>query len=115
MLPAGQAACTLNGQAAEPLRVDFLLQGWLAAQCVCCFQVVIKLFHIVEPDWAFFGAKDYQQLQVIKRLVRDLDMAVQVAAVPIMREPDGLAMSRWAEELSSVLDQRWRQGQAQAR
>lgn len=59
-------------------------------------QVVIKLFHIVEPDVAFFGQKDYQQLQVINRMTRDLDMAVRIEAVPIMREPDGLAMSRSA-------------------
>jgi pantoate--beta-alanine ligase len=56
--------------------------------------VVTKLFHIVEPDVAFFGRKDYQQWRVIERMVRDLDMAVRVVGMPIQREADGLAMSR---------------------
>ncbi len=55
--------------------------------------VVAKLFHIVEPDEAAFGAKDYQQLQVVRRLTADLDLPVEVVAVPTVREPDGLAMS----------------------
>ena len=57
-------------------------------------QVVTKLFHIVEPDAAYFGKKDYQQWRVIQRMVRDLDMALEVVGMPILREGDGLAMSR---------------------
>lgn len=55
--------------------------------------VVLKLFHAVQPHVALFGRKDYQQLQVLSRMVRDLDLGVDVLGLPIVREPDGLAMS----------------------
>ncbi|MGZ6825515.1 MAG: pantoate--beta-alanine ligase [Mycobacteriales bacterium] len=55
--------------------------------------VVLKLMHLTRPDVALFGQKDAQQLAAIRRMVSDLDVPVQVVAVPTVREPDGLALS----------------------
>jgi len=55
--------------------------------------IVAKLFHIVEPHVAFFGQKDAAQVAIIRRMVRDLNLPVEIVACPIVREADGLAMS----------------------
>ena len=55
--------------------------------------VVLKLLQITRPDRAYFGEKDYQQLVLVRQMVDDLDLGLQVIGVPIVREPDGLAMS----------------------
>ncbi|MCI4453366.1 MAG: pantoate--beta-alanine ligase, partial [Thermodesulfobacterium sp.] len=55
--------------------------------------VVLKLLHIVQPDRAYFGEKDYQQLKVVERLVKDLSLPVEIVPVPTVREEDGLACS----------------------
>lgn len=56
-------------------------------------QIVSKLFNVVNPDFAFFGMKDFQQLAVIKNLVRQMNSNINIVSCPIIREPDGLAMS----------------------
>jgi pantoate--beta-alanine ligase len=55
--------------------------------------IVLKLFHIVQPDVACFGAKDYQQQTMIRRMVEDLHLPVEIVVGPTIREPDGLALS----------------------
>jgi pantoate--beta-alanine ligase len=81
--------------------------------------IVAKLFHIVEPDVAVFGRKDYQQLTIVRRMARDLNFGVRVVGAPIVREPDGLAMSSrnryldaaqrsYASSLSTALVTAWR-------
>ncbi|WBB78876.1 pantoate--beta-alanine ligase [Micromonospora sp. WMMD882] len=55
--------------------------------------VVLKLLQLTRPDVAFFGEKDYQQLTLVRRMVRDLDVPVRIVGVPTVREPDGLALS----------------------
>lgn len=55
--------------------------------------IVMKLFQLVQPDVSFFGQKDYQQQLLIRRMVRDLDVPVEIATCPTVREPDGLALS----------------------
>ena len=66
--------------------------------------VVSKLFNVMQPDRAYFGQKDGQQVVVIQKLARDLDMGVEVVVMPTIREPDGLAMSSRNVQLSA--DQR---------
>jgi pantoate--beta-alanine ligase len=77
--------------------VNKLAQGLCAAHRPGHFDgvctVVCKLFGIIRPHFAVFGEKDYQQLQIIRRMVRDLSMPIEILGMPVMRELDGLAMS----------------------
>ena len=83
--------------------------------------VVCKLFLLTRADRAFFGEKDYQQLALIKRMVRDLEIPVDVRGVPTVREPDGLALSSRNRYLTAeqrraalALSRALREGAAQA-
>jgi pantoate--beta-alanine ligase len=64
--------------------------------------VVLKLLQLTRPDLTFFGEKDYQQLTLVTRMVRDLNVPVEVVGVPTVREPDGLALSSRNRYLSAA-------------
>ncbi|MFJ8690590.1 pantoate--beta-alanine ligase [Micromonospora wenchangensis] len=97
MYPDGQPTVRVNpGQLGEELegqsRPGFF-HGVLT--------VVLKLLQLTRPDLTFFGEKDYQQLTLVRRMARDLDVPVEVVGVPTVREPDGLALSSRNRYLSA--------------
>jgi pantoate--beta-alanine ligase len=95
MYPAPQQVFVEVGRVAETLCGAFRPGHFRGVATV-----VLKLFNIVRPDRAYFGEKDAQQLAVIRRMVADLNVPVEIAAVPTVRESDGLAMSSRNRRLS---------------
>ena len=97
MYPCAPAVTLDPGPAGERLEGEFrpgFLRGVLT--------VVSKLFGIIRPDVAVFGEKDAQQLALVRRMVADLDLGVEIAAVPIVRDSDGLAVSSRNRYLSAA-------------
>lgn len=88
MYPHGPRTTVLPG----PLGAD-LEGGSRPTHFAGMLTVVLKLLNIIEPDRAYFGEKDYQQLVLVRQMADDLDLATQIIGVPIVREADGLAMS----------------------
>lgn len=86
--PAGRRTTVLPG----PLGAD-LEGGSRPTHFAGMLTVVLKLLNIVAPDRAFFGEKDYQQLVLVRQMADDLNLPTRIIGVPIVREPDGLAMS----------------------
>lgn len=88
MYPEGFATRIQPTGAATGLESDFRPHFFGGVATVCA-----KLFLQTQADFALFGEKDYQQLQVVRQMVRDLDIAIEIVGHPTVREPDGLAMS----------------------
>ncbi|MHB1462869.1 MAG: pantoate--beta-alanine ligase [Armatimonadota bacterium] len=88
MYPAGYQTIVTVDTVSMPMEGIFRPSHFSGVASVVC-----KLFNIVQPDKAFFGMKDYQQLKVIQRMVADLNMPVEVVPCPTVREQQGLAMS----------------------
>jgi pantoate--beta-alanine ligase len=98
MYPGGQPAVTVNpGPAGRVFEGEFrpgFFDGVLT--------VVLKLFHLVRPDVAVFGAKDAQQLMLVRRMVSDVDLDITITSVPTVRDADGLATSSRNRYLSAT-------------
>jgi pantoate--beta-alanine ligase len=88
MYPEGFATRIEPGGAAKGLEGEFRPHHFGGVATVCC-----KLFSAVTPDVAIFGEKDYQQLSVVRQMVRDLNLPLKIVALPTVREKDGLALS----------------------
>lgn len=96
MYPAGYATYVLQERYTEPFEGE-IRTGHFHGVCTVC----AKLFNLIQPHTAYFGQKDYQQSVVVRRMVRDLNMDLNVTVCPIVRESDGLAMSSRNVYLSS--------------
>jgi pantoate--beta-alanine ligase len=101
MYPAGFAFWVEVAAVAESLEGEFRPGHFRGVATV-----VLKLFNLVQPDVAYFGQKDYQQTAVIRRMVADFNLPIEIRVCPIIREPDGLAMSSRNRYLSPAARQR---------
>ena len=88
MYPAGYETWVEVENASRGLEGDHRPRHFRAVATVC-----LKLFNIVRPRRAYFGQKDAQQVEVVRRMVRDLDLALELRVIPTVRDPDGLALS----------------------
>ena len=103
MYPGGTGSAHATGTCVEETTLSRRFEGERRPghfRGVCT--VVAKLFHIVHPDIAIFGQKDYQQLKVVQRIVRDLLFPIEIVPAPTVRETDGLAMSSRNQMLSAA-------------